>query len=118
VAGLPARRFRMPSPSVVTSSTPYLETAGAIDVEEFNLPSDITGAGPYFETGSVTSQVFEVFSPATSSAPPPSSAAPSPTKTCNTGQVSDHHLATARFPRIHTQPTTIKRPSGFQHLCR
>jgi hypothetical protein len=48
---------------------PYLGTPGAIDFEEFNLPSDITGTPPYFETGSVIPQVFEVFSPATSSTP-------------------------------------------------
>ena len=60
---------------------PYLGTPGAIDFEEFNLPSDITGTPPYFETGSVIPQVFEVFSPATSSTPRPSSARSSPTKT-------------------------------------
>ncbi len=48
---------------------PYLGTPGAIDMEQFDLPSDITGTPPYFETGSVTPQVFEVFSPASGSTP-------------------------------------------------
>jgi hypothetical protein len=48
---------------------PYLGTPYALSMEDFNIPSDVTGTPPYFETGSVIPQVFEVFSPASGSDP-------------------------------------------------
>ena len=48
---------------------PYLGTPGFTTGEGFTVPPEITGTPPYFETGSVSPQVFEVFSPATSSNP-------------------------------------------------
>jgi hypothetical protein len=48
---------------------PYLGTPDALSMEGFNIPSNVTGTPPYFETGSVNPQVFEVFSPTNGSSP-------------------------------------------------